>query len=377
MSAIEIRKLGPEGAAEFVLLPFKLYRHDKHWVAPLIAEQIRLLRGGSHFIASTEHAFLMAYKDGRACGRILVGRYDGMRKDAAGLAYLSLPAADDPLTLGYLLEAAEGWARLNGLPGIVGPWSPTDSDDDKGLLVEGFEGPPSLMGSYNKPWYKDVFDSHEYRKLVDFVSYTLVKYPAGDERVQRMLDLAFKRTRTVVSTLNRKDLLKDFRDIHSVMLASVGDNPDLPSPTWEQFLPEAQRLAKMADDKLILIARRQSDGSPVAFVAAMPNWSEVLKKMRGRILPFGWIHALGAKRRIKGVRVLMQFCIPEYQGSGILPVLYAKLREKVAEGDYEYWEAGTIRDDNIHSMKPVEDVGGKLFRVYRWYKKVFGPTSGS
>ena len=65
----------------------------------------------------------------------------------------------------------------------------------------------------------------------------------------------------------------------------------------------------------------------------------------------------------------MQFCVPEYQGSGILPVLYAKLREKVAEGRYEYWEAGTIRDDNARSRKPVEDVGGKLFRVYRWYKK--------
>lgn len=369
MSAIEIRKLGPEAVVEFVLLPFKLYRHDRNWVAPLIAEQVRLLKGGSHFISATEHAFFIAYKDGRASGRLLVGRYDGMRKDASGLAYVSLPAADDPITLGYLLDAAEGWARMRGLPGIVGPWSPTDSDDDKGLLIEGFEGPPSLMGSYNLPWYKDVFEGRGYAKLVDFVSYTLIKYPTGDDRVQKMLDIAFKRTKTTVSTLNRNDLLKDFRDIHAVMLASVGDNPDLPSPTWEQFLPEAQRLAKMADDKLILIARKQSDGSAVAFVAAMPNWSEVLKKIRGRVLPFGWIHALGAKRRIKGVRVLMQFCVPEYQGSCILPVLYAKLREKVAEGRYEYWEAGTIRDDNARSRKPVEDVGGKLFRVYRWYKK--------
>jgi len=319
----------------------------------------------------------MAYKDGRACGRILVGRYDGMRKDAAGLAYFSLPAADDPLTLGYLLEAAEGWARLNGLPGIVGPWSPTDSDDDKGLLVEGFEGPPSLMGSYNKPWYKDVFDSHEYRKLVDFVSYTLVKYPAGDERVQRMLDLAFKRTRTVVSTLNRKDLLKDFRDIHSVMLASVGDNPDLPSPTWEQFLPEAQRLAKMADDKLILIARKQSDGSAVAFVAAMPNWSEVLKKMRGRVFPVGWVHALGAKRRIKGMRALMQFCVPEYRGSGIMAVLYWKIFEEAVKAGYSYGEAGIIKDDNHGSRRPIEAIGGRKYRTYRWYGKQIRTFAGT
>ncbi len=369
MSSVEIKEVGAGQLREFVMLPFRLYKGDAYWVAPLIKDQVKLLGGGSHFMRATEHSFLMAYRDGAACGRILVGKYEGMRKDAAGKAYFSLPEADSPEVLEQLIKAAEGWARKMGLSGMIGPWSPTDTDDDKGLLIEGFEGPPSLMGPYNKQWYKDVFEANGYSKLVDFISYRLVKYPTGDERVQRLLEIAFKRTRTVISTFNRKDLMKDIKDLHTVMLAAVGDNPDLPSPTWEQFLPEAERLAKMADDNLILIARKQSDNSPVAFVAAMPNWSEVLKKIRGRVFPFGWVHAIGAKKRIKGVRVFMQFCIPEYRGSGILPVLYAKLRDKVVEGGYEYWEAGTIRDDNMPSRKPVEDVGGKLFRTYRWYQK--------
>lgn len=369
METIEVRTLEPGDMPKFVNLAFSLYKGDAGWVAPLAVDQTKMLGGGSHFLSSTEHAFLMAYKAGVPCGRIIVGKYEGMRKDADGMAYISLPAADAPEALGRLLDAAEAWAKDRGLKGIVGPWSPTDTDDDKGLLVGGFDGPPSLMGSYNKPWYKDVFEGRGYEKLVDFLSYSLVKYPEADERALRMLDIAFKRTRTEVQTLNRKDLLKDFRDLHEIMLKAVGDNPDLPSPTWEQFLPEARRLAKMADENLILIARKKADGTPVAFVVAMPNWSEVLKRIRGRLFPLGWVHALGAKRKIKGVRVLMQFCIPEYQGSGILPILYYKLREKVVEGGYEYWEAGTIRDDNMPSRKPVEDVGGKLFRTYRWYRK--------
>ena len=369
MESIEVRTLGQEDVSKFVGLAFSLYKNDPGWVAPLISDQSKMLRGGSHFLSSAEHDLLMAYRAGRPCGRIIVGKYEGMRKDADGMAFISLPAADSPEALGRLLDAAEAWARARGLKGMVGPWSPTDTDDDKGLLVDGFDGPPSLMGSYNKPWYKDVFEEKGYGKLVDFLSYSLVKYPEADERAMRMLDIAFKRTRTEVQILNRKDLQQDFRDLHEIMLKAVGDNPDLPSPTWEQFLPEAERLAKMADENLILIARKKADGTPVAFVAAMPNWSEILKRIRGRLLPFGWVHAIGAKKKIKGVRVLMQFCIPEYQGSGILPILYYKLREKVVEGGYEYWEAGTVRDDNMPSRKPVEDVGGKLFRTYRWYRK--------
>lgn len=369
METIEVRVLDQGQLSKFVDLAFSLYEGDAGWVAPLAGEQAKMLRGGSHFLSGTEHVFLMAYRAGKPCGRIIAGKYQGMRKDADGMAFISLPAADSPEALGRLLDAAEAWARERGLKGMVGPWSPTDTDDDKGLLVDGFDGPPSLMGSYNKPWYKDVFEEKGYGKLVDFLSYSLVKYPEADERALRMLDIAFKRSRTEVQTLNRKDLQQDFMDIHEIMLKAVGDNPDLPSPTWEQFLPEAKRLAKMADENLILIARKKADKSPVAFVAAMPNWSEVLKRIRGRLFPFGWIHAVGAKKKIKGVRVLMQFCIPEYHGSGILPILYYKLREKVVEGGYEYWEAGTIRDDNMPSRKPVEDVGGKLFRTYRWYRK--------
>lgn len=369
MADVSICEIGDDRLAEFVKLPFRLYSGDPYWVAPLIGEQLKLLRGGSHFLSSTKHAFLMAYKGGHACGRILVGRYEGMRKDADGKAYFSMPAADDEGTLGRLIDAAEGWARAEGLKGMIGPWSPTDSDDEKGLLVAGFTGPPSLMGSYNKPWYKEVFEKKGYGKLVDFISYSLDRYPGGGPRIEHLIGLAEKRAKISITGLNRRDLERDLRDIHKVMLAAVGGNPDLPSPTWEQFKPEADRLAKLADDRLVLIARRADNAEPVAFVAALPNWSEILKRIGGRLFPFGWIHAIGARKKIRGVRVLLQFCDPGYQGSGVLLMLYSRLRERVSEGGYEYWEAGTVRDDNIRSLKPIIDVGGRLFRVYRWYVK--------
>ena len=264
MDSVTIKEIGADRLGDFVKLPFRLYSGDPDWVAPLIGDQLKLLRGGSHFLSSSKHAFLMAYKNWSSCGRIIVGRYEGMRKDAEGKAYLSMPAADDARTLGLLIDAAEGWARAEGLKGMIGPWSPTDSDDEKGLLVEGFTGPPSLLGSYNKPWYKEVFEERGYVKLVDFISYSLERYPGGGPRIEHLIELAEKRAKLTISGLDRNNLERDFRDIHKVMLAAVGDNPYLPSPTWDQFKPEAERLAKLADDKLVLIARRNDGGEPTA-----------------------------------------------------------------------------------------------------------------
>jgi len=91
METIEVRTLEPGDMPKFVNLAFSLYKGDAGWVAPLAVDQTKMLGGGSHFLSSTEHAFMMAYKAGVPCGRIIVGKYEGMRKDADGMAYISFP----------------------------------------------------------------------------------------------------------------------------------------------------------------------------------------------------------------------------------------------------------------------------------------------
>ncbi|HPI01008.1 MAG TPA: hypothetical protein PLI88_02530 [Bacillota bacterium] len=369
MSVLTVREIPPAGLREFVMLPFSIYRKDPNWVAPLIADQLKSLRGGSKFISGSEHAFLMAYEGRRPCARILVGRYAGMKPELAGCCYFSLPEATNEGALKAILDAAEDWASSRGLGKLIGPWSPTDGEDDRCFLIDGFDGPPTLMGTYNQRWYPDAMDKLGYGKEMDLCTFLLTGKAEIEPRIARALELALLRSKAEISHVDIKHMDEDAKAMFEILKACSADDPLLPDPTWEQFMNEARQLAKLADERLILIARKKEDKKPVAFVVCMPNWSEVLKKMRGRLLPFGWVHVLGAKRKIEGMRALMQFCVPEYRGSGIMAVLYWKIFEEAVKAGYAYGEAGIIKDDNFSSRRPIEAIGGKQYRTYRWYSK--------
>ncbi|HOV68984.1 MAG TPA: hypothetical protein PLZ84_01520, partial [Clostridia bacterium] len=108
---------------------------------------------------------------------------------------------------------------------------------------------------------------------------------------------------------------------------------------------------------------------PVAFVVALPDYNQVIKKMKGKMLPLGFIMLLAYKNKINQVRVLQQFCVPEHRSKGAILVAYESIYRK-ALNKYIGGEASTIEEDNFKSWKPVVGIGGEIYRTYRYYKKV-------
>ena len=55
----------------FIKLPWRLYRNEPHWVAPLISERRKFLdRERNPFFRHAEAEYFLAMRDGRAVGRI-------------------------------------------------------------------------------------------------------------------------------------------------------------------------------------------------------------------------------------------------------------------------------------------------------------------
>src|SRR5207237_1093502 len=59
---------------------------------------------------------------------------------------------DDPAAARALFDTAATWLRARGLRVMRGPMSPS-INDECGLLVEGFDTPPTLMMPHNPPYY--------------------------------------------------------------------------------------------------------------------------------------------------------------------------------------------------------------------------------
>ncbi len=137
----------------FIRVPWRIYRDDPQWVPPLILERREhLSRRTNPFFQHAEACLWLALRDGRPVGRVSA-QVDQTSLEQHGDAtghFGFLEAEDDPEAFASLLATAEGWLAAKGMKQVRGPFS-FSINDESGLLVEGFDTPPSLMMGHAKP----------------------------------------------------------------------------------------------------------------------------------------------------------------------------------------------------------------------------------
>ena len=367
----EIRQIGEDELGIFINLPFRLYRGDSNWVPPLVSQQRKSLMGTDNkFVSESDHAFLVGIRDARPVSRVMVARNEGLSaKQGTAITTFSLIEAEDEEAMQAVVLAAERWASSKGARRLIGPWSPTNGEDGIGLMVQGFDDPPVILNSYNKQWYSDSLEAMGYAKLSDFVGYEVETSRLPMESLQKATETALQRADVEAGIINMSRLEDELRDIHSVMAEAFQGEWFNDMPTFEEFRKLAGPLAKLAFPELVWLARDRKTARLVAFIVTIPDWNQVLRLMRGRLFPFGWAYMIGARKRISRVRLMMQYCLKEYQGSSVIPALYAKVVENAMKMGIHRAEASVILETNTRSRRAIERIGGRLSRIYRWYQK--------
>jgi len=131
----------------FIKLPWRIYRNEPNWVAPLLMDlKKRLDRNGNPFFKHAEAEFFLAYRDGRAIGRISAHIDRNLKEfqDNEWGLFGWFECEDDPEAARGLIEAAEAWLRDRGRDRMVGPMDYT-TNDEIGVLVQGHEYPPIIL----------------------------------------------------------------------------------------------------------------------------------------------------------------------------------------------------------------------------------------
>src|SRR4030095_6719983 len=104
-----------------------------------------------------EHAdaeYLLAERSGRVVGRIAAIHnrlHNQTHGDRVGF-FGFFESEDNQAVAEALLDAAAAWLRARGLNTIRGPAS-FSVNDECGVLVKGFEYPPTVMMPHNPPYY--------------------------------------------------------------------------------------------------------------------------------------------------------------------------------------------------------------------------------
>ena len=89
-----------------------------------------------------------------------------------GTGFWGLFEAEDEAVATALLTAAEEWLRAQGMNKMIGPVS-LSMWDEPGLLVSGFNSPPTIMMGYNISAYEAWVEAQGHAGVQDLYTYNL------------------------------------------------------------------------------------------------------------------------------------------------------------------------------------------------------------
>src|SRR5262249_27090515 len=113
-------------------------------------------------------------------------------------------------------------------------------------------------------------------------------------------------------------------------------------------------------------------GRPVACAVTVPDANQVLKRMRGNLLPFGIVHFLRRKRIVTQARLLLLGVLPELRRIGLYPLLIVQSHARTVANGYVHGEMGWTLEDNALINSGIEATGSRRSKTYRLYEKPLG-----
>lgn len=364
-----------QGSADlrrFIRFPLERYRDNPYWVAPLPAdERARLTPGKNPFFEHAEAAYFLARENGRVVGRVSASLdrnhddFHGERQAAFG--FFEAASAD---AASALLAAAETWGRAKGAQVLRGPMSFT-TNDECGLLVEGFARRPALLMPYNPPEYAAWIVGAGFAKAKDLYSFRC----AVPERVPpvyaRIASLARRKEGVKTRALDMRRFDEELGRIKEVYNSAWEKNWGFVPMTEREIDHMAAQLKPAVVAELIRFA--EVDGQVVGFFLLVPDVNIALAKIRGRLLPFGFLRLLWALPRLREFRIMALGIRGEWRGKGVAPLLVAEMAEVVRRLGYTSCEIGWTLEDNDTVNQMVLTMGGTRSSVYRIYERRLSP----
>jgi GNAT superfamily N-acetyltransferase len=362
----------PKDLHTFVTLPWGIYRDDPHWVPPLIGETKKLFHPEKNpFFEHGEIEPYLARRDGTVVGRIAAVRnraHEEFHEESVGF-FGFFESADDPEAASALMDAAREFVRSRNLRILRGPMNPS-TNEECGMLVEGFDTDPMVMMTHNPPYYDALMGKCGLAKAKDLVAFILEADSIPD-RVERGVRIARKRNPdVVVRPMNMKKFDAEVDAFRVVYNGAWERNWGFVPMTDNEVTHMAKQLKPVVDPDLIRIA--EHEGRPVAFALALPDMNHAVKHANGRLFPFGLLKILWHARKNPRMRTLALGILEPYRKTGLDMILYHDLFKGALDKGYRQGEFSWILEDNLPMIRPIESMGARRYKTYRIYESPVG-----
>jgi hypothetical protein len=365
----------------FIDVPWRLIDRKQYpqWVPPLRVSVKDVLDRKNPFYNNAERELFIAYRDGKPVGRIAAienRAHNEFHGDKVGF-FGFFECADDPEAAGALFDAATDWLKNRGLDTMRGPMNPS-TNQECGLLIEGFRFQPSFMTAWNPRYYTKLMDGAGFTKAKDLVAYFI---PLSGKRPFVLPERFTAHAKRAIAengvTFRDVDLRHFQREIDVCW--------DIYNSAWEKnwgFVPmQREEFVHMAKDlKPLLIPQfafiAEVHGKPAGVMINLPDYSYALAKIgNGRLFPTGIFKLLASRKKIKVGRLMVMGVKAEHRTRSVFALFGHELYRRAMEYGALGGEASWILEDNYAMTRPMEAMGAKVYRKWRIYDRAIHQSS--
>ncbi len=373
--ALNIEIVGSDATAlkAFLQVPYRIYADDPNYVFPLLDEMKHFHdKQKNPFYRHAESELWLARRDGEVVGRIAacIDRYNNEHWDEKVGFFGFYEVDDDAEAAAALLQAASDWITARDMKIMRGPGCFTSNHDWYGLQVDGKFNRPVIGMPYNPRYYEQQLTSFGLSGCKDLFAWHLETSGVYPEKMQRLIDRIASRPGLVIRPFHMKKFFEEASLVRDLYNQCWSQNWGFIPLDDEDFAYMAKDMKSMVDADFLLVA--EMNGEPIGFSLTIPDFNQATHSLKGKLLPFGWLKFLLAKRKINYARTILMGVVPKYRTLGIDMVMVFKTMQAAFDKGITAGECSWILADNGPMNRILEGYGADMYKTYRVYEKAVG-----
>ena len=372
MSITVVKVESKADTKRFINFPHELYKSDANYVPELYLSISEVLsKKKNPFFKHSEADLFLALSEGKVVGRVaavLDNNYNKHHDSNVGF-FGFFDVIEDYSVASTLLDTAVEWVKNKGVDQILGPANFT-TNDTAGMLIDGYDRPPTVMMTYNKPYYNDFVSKYGFEKEMDLFAYYIPTQGVNEKslRLAGLIQERLAKKGITIRTSSKKTKKQDIVKIKDVYLKAWEKNWGFVPPTAAEYDHLAEGLNLLLDLRYVYLAEEK--GKLIGFAVAIPNINEITKDFKkGKLLPFNIIKLLTRKSKVSIIRIILLGILEEYRKLGIEAVFFANYIKAAKENNLEAGEASWVLENNTMMVQAAEKLNGQRYKTYRIYSK--------
>jgi ribosomal protein S18 acetylase RimI-like enzyme len=317
---------------DFVMFPFKLYKDCEYWVPPIINEEIEAMDTSKNPVfKNAEAEFYLAYDEQEnIVGRIaaIVNWVEIKDQKKNKLRFGWYDTIDNIDVSKKLIEKVLEFGKERKLEFIEGPVGFSNMDK-AGLLTYGYDELNTMITWYHYPYQKEHLVKLGLKQLAEWVEYKIKIFSEEEapEKVKKFAEIIAKRYN--LKSINFKSTKEIIPYVDKMFeLLNITYSPLQTYVTIKQYQIDfyKEKFIKYIHPDFIKCVV-DSEGNLIAFLITMPSFSRALKKMNGKLFPFGFLHIFKAQHFNDRVSLYLIGVDPKYQSKGATAILFNDLQQ--------------------------------------------------